>query len=514
MTLSTASEEPQAPAFEGGATSGAADALAGLCAQIEDLVTFVEREGAAQAQLWRARIDRAAFAPAADNLACYLAARRRDLRRLQQHLMVRGLSSLGRMESRVLPTLRAVKAALYALDRRNLPARPSAREMMAGERRLYAARREVFGRQPVLPVALLVTCPTEAAEDPNFMLSLAQRKVSAVRINCAHDDAARWRRMIGFVREAEQATGHRLKIFMDLAGPKIRTGAARLPAGKKRLVPGDRFTLAGLGRLDLVPQLEGAIAVECTLSEALRASGAGDRVFIDDGKLEARVEAVDAWGVQVCVSHAPARGLKLRPELGLNFPDAVLGIGALTDKDLEDLSFIAAHADGVEFSFVQSAADVAALQDALAARSSTWRDLTLILKIETAKAIANLPELVVQAAGRQPAAIMIARGDLAVEIGFTRTAEMQEEILWLGEAAAVPVIWATQVLDHMIRKGVPSRGEMTDAAMAARAECVMLNKGPYLMDAIEQLENLWGRMAAHQHKKTARLRRLKSWTGP
>jgi pyruvate kinase len=161
---------------------------------------------------------------------------------------------------------------------------------------------------------------------------------------------------------------------------------------------------------------------------------------------------------------------------------------------------------------VQSAADVVKLQDALAVlRPRDWQSLTLILKIETARAVTNLPEIVVQAAGRQPTAIMIARGDLAVEIGFARTAEMQEEILWLGEAADVPVIWATQVLEGLIGKGMPSRGEMTDAAMAARAECVMLNKGPYLFETIDQLRTLLVRMGDHQHKKTPSLRALRNW---
>lgn len=118
-------------------------------------------------------------------------------------------------------------------------------------------------------------------------------------------------------------------------------------------------------------------------------------------------------------------------------------------------------------------------QEALAKRSADWQAVALILKIETPRALANLRNIVVEAAGRQPTAIMVAPGDLAVEIAFTKLAEMQEEILWLAGAAQLPVIWATQVLDHLIRKGVPSRGEMTDAAMVARAECVMLNKGLY-----------------------------------
>ena len=166
----------------------------------------------------------------------------------------------------------------------------------------------------------------------------------------------------------------------------------------------------------------------------------------------------------------------------------------------------------MEFSFVQSAADVAMLQAALADhRPDDWRRIGLILKIETARAVSNLPDILARATACQPTAIMIARGDLAVEIGFARTAEMQEEILWLGEAADTPVIWATQVLEHLVTRGAPSRGEMTDAAMAARAECVMLNKGPYLFEAIDQLKALLKRMDANQHKKSPRLRQLRSW---
>ena len=119
--------------------------------------------------------------------------------------------------------------------------------------------------------------------------------------------------------------------------------------------------------------------------------------------------------------------------------------------------------------------------------------------------------MLVRAAGHQPTAVMIARGDLAVEIGFARLAEMQEEILWLCEAAQVPVIWATQVLESYLKTGVPSRGEMTDAAMAARAECVMLNKGPYLFEALAELDQLLDRMSQHMAKKTPQLRPLQSW---
>jgi pyruvate kinase len=106
---------------------------------------------------------------------------------------------------------------------------------------------------------------------------------------------------------------------------------------------------------------------------------------------------------------------------------------------------------------------------------------------------------------------MIARGDLAVELGYERIAEMQEEILWLCEAAHIPVIWATQVLEGLAKKGIPTWAEVSDAVIANRAECVMLNKGPFILQAVKLLDDVLLRMQAHQEKKTPRLRALHSW---
>jgi pyruvate kinase len=103
---------------------------------------------------------------------------------------------------------------------------------------------------------------------------------------------------------------------------------------------------------------------------------------------------------------------------------------------------------------------------------------------------------------------MIARGDLAVECGYERLAELQEEILWVCEAAHAPVIWATQVLEQLSREGQPSRAEVTDAAMGVRAECVMLNKGPYVVETVKALDDILRRMQEHQSKKRSMLRRL------
>ena len=107
------------------------------------------------------------------------------------------------------------------------------------------------------------------------------------------------------------------------------------------------------------------------------------------------------------------------------------------------------------------------------------------------------------------AGVMIARGDLAVECGYERMAEVQEEILWLCEAAHAPVIWATQVLKSLAKTGTPTRAEVTDAAMAEQAECVLLNKGPYVADAVQVLDDILQRMHAHQSKKRPLLRSLR-----
>jgi pyruvate kinase len=487
--------------------------LARLKHRLDLLIAEVRRDGEARAAGWAVGTERPEFAASAENLAHYLALRRHDLRPLQRSLMALGLSSLGRLESRVMPTLEAVTATLAGLCDQQPDERPSTRQFFAGEQILQHRSLEIFGSPATQRrTALLVTCPTEAADDPVFMLRLADRGVEAVRINCAHDDAEHWQRMIVNVRAAEQESGRRIKILMDIAGPKIRTGKFRTPDGKDRIETGDLLAVVQAGGLDLIDPNDGYFAVECTLPEAVAATPVGARIYVDDGKLCVRVESIEPWGLLTRAIAVADKGLRLKREKGLNFPDTPLQIEALTAKDLRDLDFVAAHADGVEFSFVQSVADVEKLQAALAERRpNDWQTLSLILKIETPTAVANLPDIVVQAAGRQPTAIMIARGDLAVEIGFARLAEMQEEILWIGEAAHIPVIWATQVLEHLVKKGTPSRGEMTDAAMAARAECVMLNKGPYLFKAITELDSLLERMDAIQHKKTPQLRRLLSW---
>jgi pyruvate kinase len=199
-------------------------------------------------------------------------------------------------------------------------------------------------------------------------------------------------------------------------------------------------------------------------------------------------------------------GDKLRADKGINLPDSRLRLKGLTRQDTEDLKFIVKHADLTALSFLRTPDDVRELQTRLEKLGAG--NLGIILKIETRQALEGLPAILLAAMRSHPIGVMIARGDLAVECGYERLAEAQEEILWLCEASHIPVIWATQVLENLTKQGLPSRAEITDAAMSVRAECVMLNKGPFILESLRVLDDIMQRMEVHQQKKNSLLGRL------
>jgi pyruvate kinase len=246
--------------------------------------------------------------------------------------------------------------------------------------------------------------------------------------------------------------------------------------------------------------------VSCTLPEVFPAALAGQPIFFDDGKIEGCIREKDPDHLLVEILHAGAGEARLASAKGINLPDTSLGISAMTSKDKHDLDFVAEHADIVGLSFVRRPEDVIELRQELANRGKA--NLGIILKIESRLGFDQLPLIMIAALRHHPVGIMVARGDLAIEIGFERLAEVQEEILWLSEAAHMPVIWATQVLETLAKTGIPSRAEVTDAAMGVRAECVMLNKGEHILDAIRFLDHVLHSMQAHHLKKRSMLRRL------
>ncbi|WP_206078291.1 pyruvate kinase [Poseidonocella sp. HB161398] len=516
--------------------TGVAGMAAALGAELAALRADVAAEAAATRAGWcpDGAPERAGFAAQLENLAAYLALRRRDLTGLQAGLAGLGLSSLGRSEAHVLGTLDAVTAALAALaGRAPDPARPlpAAGGFAA---RVAAERDAIFGADPHGPqTRIMATLPSGAAEDPALVAGLIGAGATALRINCAYDTPEAWRAMAALARAAAKRSGTDLRIVMDLAGPKVRLAEMRVtetflarekPGRLKRLrkaglAPereGGRF-LSG-DRLRLVRRLSaepaGAEAVP-SHPELLIAAVEGARIWFDDGKLPGRIVDCDADHALVEFSDLPPEGVRLKPGKGVNLPGAPLGIPALDAADLEALDIVAEIADAIGFSFVQVPQDIRDLRRALAERLPDGRvPPALVLKIETGLAVANLPRLIAEAGAAGPVAVMIARGDLAVEIGLARLAEIQEEILWLCEAAGVPVVWATQVLETLAREGRATRAEATDAAMGQRAECVMLNKGPHAAEAVAFLRGILGQMDRHHAKKSARLGPLNAWHAP
>lgn len=245
--------------------------------------------------------------------------------------------------------------------------------------------------------------------------------------------------------------------------------------------------------------------ISCTLPEVFDDVKPKEPVFFNDGKIEAIIDKVFDKELHLKITYAKITGGKLKADKGINFPESDIKISGLTAKDKLDLAFVAKHADTVNLSFVNSANDVNIYFE----ESKKYESRPgLILKIETQKGFRNLPDIILHAMQTYPVGVMIARGDLAIETGWKNFASIQEEIMRISEAAHLPVVWATQVLDNLAKKGVPTRSEITDAALAQRAECVMLNKGPYIEKTVRTLDKILRRMQRFQKKKQSILPKL------
>lgn len=564
----------------------------------------------------------------ARNLSHYLALRRHDLRQIQHELTELGVSSLDHCEAHVLFSLNQVIAMLEGGYQASMQQTLTDHQIISraqGVQRLEQNCADLFRKSnPSRYSRVMVTLPTEAASDPDYVYHLIEHGMDCARINCIHDNEVIWMQMIQHIRTATEKSGKDCAILMDLAGQKLRT---LLPAEKQKtlklkpekqdniqqpaslllyadhytefdsstrdmpkiqipsrnlrqLRAGDRLRFYDAHRkkriLTLVERtdsghwiascdktayispvtkfklqrqrIEGGFLtiatfcvnkipqqpviyrlftgdrmlltkdpelqhseqapaiIQCNHPDIIDALKPGHQAWFDDGKIGTIVEDILPEGALLRVTHAGPNGNKLRTEKGMNLPDTPLEMPSLTEKDLKDLDFICQHADMVGYSFVETAEDMRQLQQALVQRNAT--DLAIVAKIETKVAVKNLPAIIYSALPDYKLSIMIARGDLAVELGGARMAEIQEELLWLCEAAHIPVIWATQVLEKLAKKGLPSRPELTDAAMSGRAECVMLNKGPYILQALTTLTEILERMQQHQNKRRNQFRAL------
>lgn len=484
-----------------------------------------------------------------------------------------------------------------------------------------------------MPSCVMVTLPTEAADDPDLVQSFADAGMDIARINCAHDTPEAWRAMAANVRATSARVGRDIKISMDLPGPKLRVGAiepgpriartrvtrtktgriltpsklwitpfdhnATTPAPVPEGLPG-RPTLAiqvdpewlqtvnegdelsmldargskrymtvhkvtdegvlayghqnvylangslvacqyiktrihGIGRseqrvhVDVGSRLiltsdptptdptDDIPAVNCGEPEAIRSLDVGSTVLFDDAKIECEVTSVTRAGekdpegntaeydsAELVAIHTREGGKNLREGRGIHFPGVHVPLPAMTDEDRAILPEIVRTADIIAPSYVRSAEDLTEILDAIekeidvaasesedsAAVSARIRNLGVMLKIESEECYNDLPNVVTELLRHRNSGVMIARGDLAMELGFSRMSEAREQIMGVANAAHIPTIFATQVLETMAKSGLPSRAEITDADVALRTQGVMLNKGTHIPDAINILNRI------------------------
>ncbi len=317
----------------------------------------------------------------------------------------------------------------------------------------------------------------------------------------------------GIVLESFQgayiATGTKLTLRRKDAGENLDFLVGELPAVERPLLlrVGDTLVIHADGRPGEPARedADGTIIepahIACQQPEVFDYLVPGEDISLNDGKISGTITDVNAQRIHVRITKAKPTGSRLRGYRGMNFPSSDIRLPGLTNTDKVNLEFIAQHADGVSLSFVSKPGDVELLHaelDRLGADS-----LGLIIKVETRRGFKRLARVMLAAMRRYPIAVMIARGDLAVECGWARLAEVQKEIIWTCDAARIPVIWATQVLENEAKKGLPSRAEITDAAESQHADCVMLNKGPHILAAIRTLDSILRRMQSLRHRKTA-----------
>ncbi|WP_017549489.1 pyruvate kinase [Salinicoccus carnicancri] len=482
-----------------------------LLEKVMEVRKTVIEEGDRLYARWNRTPVREAYENSAQNLAYYMAFRKMDLRELQERLIPWGVSSLGRLEADVPGTLNALVKTLGSItgeDVGNIDYRSQASFRERNEA-LKNNTDEIFGEnRHDRNERILVTMPAAAGSDYGLVQSLIMSGMNMARINCAHDDSEVWQAMIENIRKAEKKTGHTCRVLMDISGPKIRTKTLLTTKRNPKVREGERFLISGRTSMTLPKGIE--LAVNTSVPEVIGKMQKGQVVKLDDGHIEAEVtETADGGVICEVVRTVKENGVRVKTEKGINIPDVDYKLDVLTEQDLKDLDFAAGHADAIAFSFIKDKNDIDHIEAALRDRlTDDRRDLPAIAKIETSEGIRNLPEIIQQAAGARPFGIMLARGDLAVETGYERLSEVQEELLWICEAAHVPVIWATQVVESLVKTGIPTRSEISDVVAGSRAECIMLNKGDYIVDGVEVVSDILKKFEVHQYKKTAMLRSL------
>ncbi len=547
------------------------------------------------------------------NLLHYQALRSFDIRKIQRELGNLGLSRLAKSAPHVLASLYACDRVLAALSGRPIPKSQAPFNICEGKKILNSHTRALLGKKrPHRSVRIMVTVPSEAADNPHWAEQMIEAGMDCARINCAHDSPQTWHQMAAHIRAASQKTGKACMICVDLCGPKIRTGAIakgpqvlhlsperdefgtvvspaalwlevspihpeegehltkiplaiepeqwqelpercwvfvhdtrgkrrtlwiedKKPHGARAYLFDSTYLMSGtplydeygkkIGKIGQLPASEQKITlhqgdmlilhsdpiegepatphapahISCTAKEVFQDTKPGQIVKFDDGKITGIIREVSPEKMLIEITYTKQGGAVLGSDKGINFPQTTLSIKGLTMRDKADLMQVVDFADAIGLSFVNDPDDVLALENEL--RMLGKNDIGIILKIETKTGFNQLVPVLLAAMRHYPAGVMIARGDLAVECGWEQMAFVQEEILAICQAAHIPAVWATQVLESLAKKGIPSRAEISDAAMSHRADCVMLNKGPYLLEAIKTLDTILGKMGQYQNRR-------------
>jgi len=566
------------------------------------------------------------------NLKAYVYLRTKDITVLQEELTDIGLSSLGRAQSCIISSINhdlIIVSALLGLDTKELESQDNFLSFKQSQK-IMEEKATVFGKLDFdLITKVMVTLPSEAKDSTTIIKELIATDTSVLRINTAHDDPIAWEKMAQTIREENKLQNKETRIYVDLAGPKNRTGSIvkteqpfkiglkqleklekveitskilenaitkcgskdgksiaslvvedelykeafknqgtifiqDIIRGKKqsfkliveegklfavvdkkilifpntqlilkskekklksklynfiaqteiiRLFRGDSIIITpneidGYLNCDYEGKIYSAI-INCNNKEIFNYVKVDDSIFIDDGKIGCKIVKLLPIGLECNVFLAKERGTILKEEKGINFPDTDLVINAITPTDKKIFANIVEYADILGISFAQSDKDIKELQDMLKAINK--ESIAIVPKIETKLALKNLPKILEQLLQGDKYALMIARGDLAIEVGFDNLPYIQEEIFNICEAAHVPVIYATQILEGKMKNNLPSRAEVIDVANAQRADCVMLNKGPFVVDTIMSIKNILRKVHTLFHKNKQLLSSCKLW---
>ncbi|MBW9065214.1 pyruvate kinase [Rhizobium herbae] len=332
-------------------------------------------------------------------------------------------------------------------------------------------------------VKILATLGPASSEE-EMIQKLHEAGADLFRINMSHASHEMMRTLIQRIRNVEQRSGRPIGILADLQGPKLRVG--KFAAGKVDLVPGQTFTL------DNKEEPGDNTRVFLPHPEILEAVQPGHRLLIDDGRLHLRADRTDGKSI-VCTVVA---GTKISDRKGVSLPDTLLGVGALTEKDRADLDAVLEtdEVDWVALSFIQRPEDLSEVRKVSRGR------VGLMSKIEKPQAIERIDEII-----ELSDALMVARGDLGVEMPLEAVPGLQKQLIRACRRAGKPVVVATQMLESMISAPVPTRAEVSDVATAVfeGADAVMLSaesaSGEYPVEAVTTMASIASKVERDPH---------------